>query len=56
MISRLSLPDAQVRTGTLAAMIADVARGLPTPALVVIGDVVAKAADQRALLALAASA
>jgi uroporphyrin-III C-methyltransferase len=55
VISRLSLPDAQVRTGTLTT-IADVARGLPTPALVVIGDVVAKAGDQRALLALAASA
>jgi uroporphyrin-III C-methyltransferase len=55
VISRLSLPDAQVRTGTLAT-IADVACGLPTPALVVIGDVVAKAGDQRALLALAASA
>ncbi len=55
VVSRLSLPDAEVRTGTLATL-ADVARGLPTPSLVVIGDVVAKAGDQRALLALAASA
>ena len=55
VVSRLSLPDAEVRTGTLAT-IADVARGLPTPSLVVIGDVVAKAGDRRALLELAASA
>ena len=55
VVWRLSLPDAEVRTGTLAT-IADAARGLPTPSLVVIGDVVAKAGDQRALLELAASA
>ncbi len=55
VISRLSLPDAEVRTGTLGT-IADVARGLPTPSLVVIGDVVAKAGDHRALVALAETA
>ena len=42
VISRLSLPDADVRTGTLAT-IAHVARTLPQPAVVVIGDVVAHA-------------
>jgi uroporphyrin-III C-methyltransferase len=38
-ISRLSLPDAEVRTATLGT-IADVARGMRTPAVVVVGDVV----------------
>jgi uroporphyrin-III C-methyltransferase len=42
VISRLSLPDADVRTGTLAT-IAHVARTLPQPAVVVVGDVVAHA-------------
>ena len=55
MISRLSLPGMQIRTGTLGTL-AEVARGLPTPALVLIGDVVAKASDHRALVALAESA
>jgi uroporphyrin-III C-methyltransferase len=55
VVSRLSLPDAQVRTGTLGT-IAAVARGLKTPSLVVVGDVVAKAAGLRAVVALAAAA
>ncbi len=55
VISRLSLPDAQVRTGTLGTL-ADVARGLPTPSLVLIGDVVAEARGRAALVALAKSA
>jgi uroporphyrin-III C-methyltransferase len=55
VVSRLSLEDAQVRTGTLGT-IAAVARGLPTPSLVVIGDVVARADGVRAVAALAASA
>ena len=55
VVSRLSLPDMQVRTGTLGTL-ADVARDLPTPALVLVGDVVAKASSRRALLALAQTA
>jgi uroporphyrin-III C-methyltransferase len=55
VISRLSLPDAQVRTGTLETL-AETARGLPTPSLIVIGDVVAKAGGLGALVALAQSA
>jgi uroporphyrin-III C-methyltransferase len=55
VISRLSLPDALVRTGTLGTL-ADVARGLPTPSVVVIGDVVAKAYGPSATVALARSA
>ena len=39
VISRLSLPDAEVRTGTLGT-IARVAEGLRSPAVVVVGDVV----------------
>jgi uroporphyrin-III C-methyltransferase/precorrin-2 dehydrogenase/sirohydrochlorin ferrochelatase len=39
VVSRLSLGDMQVRTGTLAT-IASVSRDLPQPAVVVIGDVV----------------
>lgn len=42
VISKLSLPDAVARTGTLAT-IAPLARALPQPATVVIGDVVAQA-------------
>jgi uroporphyrin-III C-methyltransferase len=42
VISRLSLPDAEVRTGTLGS-IAAVAGDAATPALVVIGDVVGAA-------------
>ena len=55
IVSRLSLPDAQVRAGTLGT-IAAVARGAKTPSLVVVGDVVAKAAGLRAVVALAAAA
>jgi uroporphyrin-III C-methyltransferase len=42
VISRGTLPDQEVVTGTLAG-IADAAHGLPGPALVVVGDVVALA-------------
>jgi len=42
VISKLSLPDAVARTGTLAT-IAPLARALPQPAIVVIGAVVAHA-------------
>ena len=55
VVSRLSLPDMQICTGTLGTLV-EVARGLPTPSLVLIGDVVAKASDRRELIALAASA
>jgi uroporphyrin-III C-methyltransferase len=55
VISRLSLPDTQVRVGTLGT-IAEVAHGLPTPSLVVVGHVVAKAAGLRAVVALAETA
>jgi uroporphyrin-III C-methyltransferase len=55
VISRLSLPDAQVRAGTLGTLAA-VARGLPTPSVVVIGDVVAKAHGSAATVALAEDA
>jgi uroporphyrin-III C-methyltransferase len=55
VISRLSLPDTQIRVGTLGT-IAAVAQGLPTPSLVVVGDVVAKAAGLRAVVALAETA
>jgi uroporphyrin-III C-methyltransferase len=46
--SRLSLPGFDLRAGTLAT-IAALAEGLPTPALVVIGDVVDLAARPQAL-------
>jgi uroporphyrin-III C-methyltransferase len=49
VVSRLSLPDADVRTGTLAT-IAHVARTLPQPAVVVIGEVVAHALPMLAAL------
>jgi siroheme synthase len=39
----LSLPDAQTRVGTLGT-IAAVARDLPSPSLIVVGDVVASSA------------
>jgi len=55
VISRLSLPDTQVRVGTLGT-IAAVAQGLSTPSLVVVGDVVAKATGLRAVIALAETA
>jgi uroporphyrin-III C-methyltransferase len=50
VLSRLSLPDAETRTGTLGT-IARVARDLPQPALVVIGDVVRSAGVRRAATA-----
>ena len=49
VISRLSLPDSDVRVATLAT-IADAARALPQPAVVVIGDVVAHALPRAAEL------
>jgi uroporphyrin-III C-methyltransferase len=55
VVSRLSLPDADVRIATLGTLV-DAARDLPTPSLVVIGDVVAKAGGLNALVALAESA
>ena len=55
VVARLSLPDAEVRTGTLST-IEQVAEGLPTPSLIVIGDVVAKARSLGAALELAATA
>ena len=47
MISKLSLPDSQTRVGTLGT-IAAVARGLESPSLIVIGDVVASSAHLQA--------
>jgi uroporphyrin-III C-methyltransferase len=55
VVARLSLPDAEVRIGTLAT-IERVADGLPTPSLIVIGHVVAKAGSLSATLELAATA
>jgi uroporphyrin-III C-methyltransferase len=55
VVSRLSLPDTEIRIGTLGT-IAAVAHGLATPSLVIVGDVVAKAAGLRAVVALAESA
>ena len=55
VVSRLSLPDTEIRTGTLGT-IAAVAHGLATPSLVIVGDVVAKAAGLREVVALAESA
>lgn len=49
VVSRLSLPDAQTRVGTLGT-IAAVARGLKTPSLVIVGDVVASAEHLRAAI------
>jgi uroporphyrin-III C-methyltransferase len=54
VVSRLSLPGAEVRTGTLGT-IGREAQGLATPALVVVGDVVAKAGGLHAVVALAAT-
>jgi len=42
VLSRLSWPDAEVRTGTLATL-AEAARGLESPAVVIVGHVVAHA-------------
>jgi len=47
VISKLSLPDSQMRVGTLGT-IAAVARGLESPSLIVIGDVVASSAHLQA--------
>ena len=47
VISKLSLPDSQTRLGTLGT-IAAVARGLESPSLIVIGDVVASSAHLQA--------
>jgi len=47
VVSRLSLPDSEVRVGTLGT-IAAVAEGLRSPAVAIIGDVVRQAADVRA--------
>jgi len=47
--SRLSLPDAEVRTGTLGT-IAAVAEGLRSPAVAIVGDVVAYADRLRAIV------
>src|SRR5207244_1511945 len=48
--SRLSLPDYELRFGTLGT-IASIASGLSTPALVVVGDVVGLAAREPARMA-----
>ncbi|HZQ80619.1 MAG TPA: uroporphyrinogen-III C-methyltransferase [Gaiellaceae bacterium] len=48
VISRLSLPDSQVRVGTLGT-IAAAARGLASPAVAVVGDVARLAAPVRVL-------
>ncbi|MFL5964898.1 MAG: uroporphyrinogen-III C-methyltransferase [Gaiellaceae bacterium] len=47
VISKLSLPGSETRVGTLGT-IAAVARGLESPSLVVVGDVVASSAHLRA--------
>ena len=52
VVSRLSLPDTETRVGTLGT-IAAVARGLKTPSLVIVGDVVASSAQLRAAIELA---
>ena len=52
VISRLSLPGAERRIGTLGTIAGD-ARGLGSPAVVVIGDVVAHASQLQAVIELA---
>jgi uroporphyrin-III C-methyltransferase len=52
VISRLSLPDTERRIGTLGTIAAD-ARGLASPAVVVIGDVVAHASHLQTVIELA---
>ena len=52
VLSKLSLPGAKYRTGTLGT-IAAVADGLPSPAVIVIGEVVAQPSRLRALRDLA---
>ena len=49
VVSRLSLPDAEVRTGTLGS-IAAIAEGLRSPAVAIVGDVVAYAERLRAIV------
>ena len=46
VVSRLSLPDAQTRVGTLGT-IAAIARGLRSPSLIIVGDVVGSSAQLR---------
>jgi uroporphyrin-III C-methyltransferase len=55
VISRLSMPGAECKVGTLATIAAD-ARGLASPAVVVIGEVVAHASRLQAVIGLARSA
>jgi siroheme synthase len=55
VVSRLSLPDASWSVGTLGT-VAGAARDLPSPALVVIGEVVAHASWRSAVVALARDA
>jgi uroporphyrin-III C-methyltransferase len=55
VISRLSLPGAQRRFGTLGT-IAGLVRGLPSPSVIVIGDVVAHATRLEAVLERASGA
>jgi len=52
VISRLSLPGAERRVGTLGTIAGD-ARGLRSPAVVVIGEVVAHASQLQAVIELA---
>ncbi len=47
VISKISYPDSQTRVGTLGT-IAAVARGLESPSLIVVGDVVASSAHLQA--------
>jgi uroporphyrin-III C-methyltransferase len=51
VVSRLSLPDGEVRVGTLGT-IAAVADGLSSPAVAVVGDVVKQASSVRAFVQL----
>jgi siroheme synthase len=51
VVSRLSLPDSDVRVGTLGT-IARVARGMPGPAVALVGDVALHAERLRTLGAL----
>jgi len=55
VISRLSLPDTERRVGTLGTIAGD-ARGLASPAVVVIGDVVAHASHLQTIIELAGGA
>jgi siroheme synthase len=55
VISRLSLPGVERRIGTLGTIAGD-ARGLASPAVVVIGDVVAHASQLQTVIELAGGA